>query len=134
MSSSENKTVHSDSVQTHKAFLFPAVAMYYQEPIALDRGERMDVCDETGNKYRECSGGALTTSLGHVHPHVREAIIDQVQKLNQASMLYANGPQSGLAAKLAEIAPGRLEKSFFTNSGTEADETATMAAKVYTGR
>src|SRR5215470_18678180 len=124
----------SDSVQKHKDFLFPAVAMYYQEPIALERGEGMYVWDENGNKYLDCFGGVLTTSLGHVHPHVTEAIIDQVQKLNHASTLYANGPQSRLAAKLAEIAPGRLEKSFFTNSGTEADETATMAAKVYTGR
>src|SRR5262249_56321464 len=79
-------------------------------------------------------GGVLTTSVGHVHPHVTEAIIDQVKKLNHASTLYANGPQSRLAEKLAEIAPGELEKSFFTNSGTEADETATMAAKLYTGR
>src|SRR5262245_40653236 len=124
----------SDSVQKHKDFLFPAVAMYYQEPIELERGEGMHVWDASGNKYLDCFGGVLTTSVGHVHPRVTEAIIDQVKKLNHTSTLYANGPQSRLAAKLAEIAPGKLEKSFFTNSGTEADETATMAAKLYTGR
>jgi 4-aminobutyrate aminotransferase-like enzyme len=75
----------------------------------------------------------LTTSVGHAHPHVTEAVIDQVKKLNHASTLYANGPQSRLAAKLAEIAPGKLEKSFFTNSGTEADETAVMLARAATG-
>lgn len=124
----------SDSIQKHKDFLFPSVTMYYQEPVALERGEGMHVWDDAGNKYLDCFGGVLTTSVGHVHPHVTEAIIDQVKKLNHVSTLYANGPQSRLAAKLAEIAPGRLEKSFFTNSGTEADETATMAAKLYTGR
>src|SRR5262249_36326751 len=124
----------SESVQKHKDYLFPAVAMYYQEPIALERGEGMYVWDEGGNKYLDCFGGVLTTSVGHVHPRVTEAIIDQVKKFNHASTLYANGPQSRLAEKLAEIAPGELEKSFFTNSGTEADETATMAAKLYTGR
>ncbi|MBO0860965.1 MAG: aspartate aminotransferase family protein [Chloracidobacterium sp.] len=134
MSSGDNKTVQSDSVQKHKDFLFPAVAMYYQEPIALDRGEGMYVWDENGAKYLDCFGGVLTTSVGHAHPRVTEAIIDQVKKLNHVSTLYANAPQSRLAAKLAEIAPGNLEKSFFTNSGTEADETATMAAKLYTGR
>ncbi len=134
MNDSENKNPHSDSVQKHRDFLFPAVAMYYQEPIALERGEGMYVWDESGTKYLDCFGGVLTTSVGHIHPHVTEAIIDQVKKLNHASTLYANGPQSQLAAKLAEIAPGKLEKSFFTNSGTEADETATMAAKLYTGR
>ncbi len=131
MSNGENR---SDTVKKHKDYLFPSVAMYYQDPIALDHGEGMYVWDESGNKYLDCFGGVLTTSVGHVHPHVTEAIIDQVGKLNHASTLYANRPQSVLAEKLAEITPGKLEKSFFTNSGTEADETATMTAKLYTGR
>ncbi len=134
MNTDESKTTHSDSVKKHKDYLFPAVAMYYQEPIALDHGEGMYVWDENGNKYLDCFGGVLTTSVGHVHPHVTEAIIDQVKKISHTSTLYANRPQSELAQKLAEITPGKLEKSFFTNSGTEADETATMAAKLYTGR
>ena len=131
MSNDENR---SDTVKKHRDYLFPSVAMYYQDPIALDHGEGMYVWDESGNKYLDCFGGVLTTSVGHVHPHVTEAIIDQVGKLNHASTLYANRPQSVLAEKLAEITPGKLEKSFFTNSGTEADETATMTAKLYTGR
>ena len=131
MSNDENQ---SGTVKKHKDYLFPSVAMYYQDPIALDHGEGMYVWDESGNKYLDCFGGVLTTSVGHVHPHVTEAIIDQVGKLNHASTLYANRPQSALAEKLAEITPGKLEKSFFTNSGTEADETATMTAKLYTGR
>ena len=131
MSNDENQ---SGTVKKHKDYLFPSVAMYYQDPIALDHGEGMYVWDESGNKYLDCFGGVLTTSVGHVHPHVTEAIIDQVGKLNHASTLYANRPQSVLAEKLAEITPGKLEKSFFTNSGTEADETATMTAKLYTGR
>src|SRR5262245_33474759 len=134
MSANDDKTAISDSVQKHKDFLFPAVTMLYQQPIALERGEGMHVWDDQGNKYLDCFGGVLTTSVGHVHPHVTEAIIDQVKKISHTSTLYANAPQSQLAAKLAEIAPGKLEKSFFTNSGTEADETATQAAKLYTGR
>jgi 4-aminobutyrate aminotransferase len=134
MSSNESQQPLSDTVQKHKDFLFPAVTMLYQQPIALERGEGMHVWDEAGNKYLDCFGGVLTTSVGHVHPHVTDAIIDQVKKINHTSTLYANAPQSHLAAKLAEISPGRLEKSFFTNSGTEADETATQAAKLYTGR
>ncbi len=134
MSNSESKNTRPDSVQKHKDYLFPAVTMYYQEPIALDHGEGMYVWDETGNKYLDCFGGVLTTSVGHVNPHVTEAIIDQMKKISHTSTLYANRPQSELAQKLAEITPGKLEKSFFSNSGTEADETATMAAKLYTGR
>ena len=134
MSNSEDRTNQSETIADHRKYLFPAVAMYYQDPIALDHGEGMYVWDERGNKYLDCFGGVLTTSVGHVHPHITEAIVDQVKKLNHTSTLYANRPQSMLARKLAEITPGRLEKSFFTNSGTEADETATMAAKLYTGR
>lgn len=134
MSTGDPKTPLSDTIQKHKDFLFPAVSMYYQEPVALARGEGMYVWDESGNQYLDCFGGVLTTSLGHAHPHVTAAIIDQVQKISHTSTLYASRPLSELAAKLAEISPGSLEKSYFTNSGTEADETATMAAKLYTGR
>lgn len=134
MDDSRNLPVIPDSVQKHKDFLFPAVGMYYQQPLALERGQGVYVWDEQGHQYLDCFGGVLTTSVGHVHPHVTEAIIDQVQKISHTSTLYANAPQSQLAAKLAEITPGQLQKSFFTNSGTEADETATMAAKLYTGR
>jgi acetylornithine/succinyldiaminopimelate/putrescine aminotransferase len=125
MSASENLPTVSATVQQHKEFLFPSVTMYYQEPLALERGAGMHVWDDQGNKYLDCFGGVLTTSVGHVHPHVTEAIIDQVKKISHTSTLYANAPQAQLAAKLAEITPGRLQKSFFTNSGTEADETAT---------
>jgi alanine-glyoxylate transaminase/(R)-3-amino-2-methylpropionate-pyruvate transaminase len=125
---------NSDTVSKHKDYLFPVVTMYYREPIALDHGEGMYIWDEDGKKYLDCFGGVLTTSVGHVHPHVIEAVTDQLKKISHTSTLYANRPQSELAQKLAEITPEGLEKSFFTNSGTEADETATMAAKLYTGR
>jgi alanine-glyoxylate transaminase / (R)-3-amino-2-methylpropionate-pyruvate transaminase len=125
---------NSDSVKKQKDYLFPVVTMYYREPIALDHGQGMYVWDEDGKKYLDCFGGVLSTSVGHVHPHVIDAVTDQLKKISHTSTLYANRPQSELAQKLAEITPAGLEKSYFTNSGTEADETATMAAKLYTGR
>jgi 4-aminobutyrate aminotransferase len=94
----------------------------------------MYVWDEDGHRYLDCFGGVLTTSVGHANHHVTEAIIDQVKQIAHTSTLYSSGPQVQLAAKLAEITPGKLEKSYFTNSGTEADETAVVAAKLYTGR
>ena len=124
----------SETVRKHKEFLFPAVATYYQEPLALVRGEGMYVWDDAGNRYLDCFGGVLTVSVGHANPKVNEAIIEQVKTLQHTSTLYANKPQSDLAEKLYQITPGRLKKSFFTNSGTEADDTAIMAAKLHTGR
>src|SRR5213595_1272509 len=124
----------SETVRKHKEFLFPAVAMYYQEPLALVRGEGFHVWDDQDNKYLDCFGGVLTVCVGHAHPQVTEAIIEQVKTIQHTSTLSAPASQSDLAEKLAQITPGKLKKSFFTNSGTEADDTAVHAAKLATGR
>jgi len=133
MTQPEPRSTVSEAVRKHKEFLFPAVANYYQEPIALARGEGEHVWDDQGNKYLDCFGGVLTVSIGHANPRVNAAWKDQVDKIAHTSTLYANEPQSDLAEKLAEISPGKLKKSFFTNSGTEADDTAILAAKLATG-
>lgn len=134
MNPTEQKSTVSEAVRKHKEFLFPAVATYYQEPIVLTHGEAEYVWDEDGNKYLDCFGGVLTVSVGHANPKVNAAVIEQINKISHTSGLYVNQPQSDLAEKLAEIAPGDLKKSFFTSSGTEADDTAIMAAKLATGR
>jgi 4-aminobutyrate aminotransferase-like enzyme len=108
--------------------------MYYKEPVALVKGEGEHVWDDAGNKYLDAFGGVLTVSVGHANPEINKAWIDQVNSIAHTSTLYANQPQSDLAEKLAEISPGELKKSFFTSSGTEADDTAIMAAKLATGR
>lgn len=134
MHQAEQKSTLGDAIRKHKEFLFPAVANYYQEPLAIVRGEGEKVWDDQGNEYLDCFGGVLTVSLGHAEPRVNKAWIDQVNTIAHTSTLYANQPQSDLAEKLAEISPGNLKKSFFTNSGTEADDTAVLAARLATKR
>src|ERR687886_866910 len=134
MSSAEQQTTQSETIRKHKEFLFPAVATYYQEPLALVRGEGQYVWDDEGDRYLDCFGGVLTVSVGHCNPVVTDAVVEQTRTLQHTSTLYANKPQSDLAEKLYQITPGRLKKSFFTNSGTEADDTAIHAAKLATGR
>ncbi|MDH3492719.1 MAG: aspartate aminotransferase family protein [Acidobacteriota bacterium] len=134
MEPTEQKTGLSDAIRKHKEFLFPAVANYYEEPIALVKGDGEYVWDENGNRYLDCFGGVLTVSLGHANERVNKAIIDQTNAIQHTSTLYVNKPQSELAEKMAEISPGGLKKSFFSNSGTEADDTAVLAAKLATGR
>ena len=134
MNPQEQKSTVSEAVRKHKEFLFPAVATYYQEPVALVKGEGEYVWDDAGNRYLDCFGGVLTVSVGHANPTVNAAIIEQTNKIQHTSALYANPNQSNLAEKLAEITPGNLKKSFFSSSGTEADDTAIMAAKLATGR
>src|SRR5438477_5827217 len=124
----------SEAVRKHQQHLFPAVSMYYKEPIALVKSEGSWVWDDQGNKYLDAFGGVLTVSIGHANPKVVEAIVNQVKQMSHTSTLYAHKQQSDLAEKLASIAPGNLKKTFFTSSGTEANETAVAAARSYTGR
>ncbi len=116
-----------------KEFLFPSVGHYYQEPIVLESGSGTRVRDIDGREYLDFFGGILTLSLGHCNPRVNEPLKAQIDRLGHVSTLYPTLPMVELAERLARITPGRLQKSFFTASGTEADETAVALAQVYTG-
>ncbi len=118
----------------HEEYLFPCIKPLYREPIAVVEAKGVTVVDAEGETYLDFFAGILTTSVGHCHPEVVERVREQVGRLGHTSTLYLNENQVGAARKLAEIAPGRLKTSFFSNSGTEAVETAIMLAQLYTGR
>jgi 4-aminobutyrate aminotransferase-like enzyme len=128
------KVSSSEIVSKHKEYIWPCADTYYEHPIALERGEGMYVWDTEGSRYLDCFGGVLTTSVGHARPEVVKAVSEQVARIAHTSTLYINEPQADLAEKVASITPGALKKSFFTNSGTEADETAMVLSRIYTGR
>src|SRR4030067_1629669 len=117
----------------NKEFLMPCVQNYYAEPLVLTEGRGQHVYDNDGKEYLDFFGGILTTMLGHSHPHVNGRVIEQIGRLQHTSTLYQTIPQVQLAEKLAVITPGKLKQSFFTNSGTEADETAVLLARKNTG-
>ncbi|MFN8467470.1 MAG: aspartate aminotransferase family protein [Caldilineaceae bacterium] len=119
-------------LEKQKQYLWPNHILYYTEPLALDHGEGLYVWDVEGKRYLDFFGGILTTSVGHNSQRVVEAVRDQVGKLIHSSTLYPNANHVALAEKMAEITPGRLQMSFFTNSGSEANETAIVAAQTYT--
>jgi 4-aminobutyrate aminotransferase-like enzyme len=121
------------AAEKHRRYLFPCATTYYEQPLTLVRGEGMHVWDDAGRKYLDCFGGVLTVSVGHCHPEVTEAIVRQAQTLVHTSTLYANPALSDLAEALARVLPGDLHRLFLTNSGTEADETAVLLARVHTG-
>ena len=116
-----------------KQYLWPNHLLYYTEPLPLDRGEGMYVWDVDGKRYLDFFAGILVTSVGHNHPKVTERIQEQAAKLIHSSTLYPHENQVRLAEKLAQITPGKLQSSYFSASGTEANETAVMLAKIYTG-
>ncbi len=114
-------------------YLWPSYLTYYKEPLPFARGEGMYLYDVEGNKYLDCFGGILTVSVGHCHPKITAVLTRQVETLVHTSTLYPHENPVLLAEKLAELTPGKLQKSFFTNSGTEANEAAIMLAKQATG-
>ena len=118
----------------HREFLFPCVANYYQEPVVITQASGACVRDADGRDYLDFFGGILTLGVGHCHPEVTERLQAQLARLVHTSTVYPTEEIVRVAEKLARITPGKLKKSFFTSSGTEADETAIMLAKIYTGR
>jgi 4-aminobutyrate aminotransferase len=123
-----------DTIQKHKDFLFPCVVNYYKEPVVIDRGEGCYLFSQDGKKYLDFFGGILTVSVGHCHPKVTKKIKEQINRLQHKSTLYPTKNIVTLAEKLAKITPGRIQKTYFTNSGTEADETAIFMAQHFTGK
>ena len=119
-------------VAEYRENLLPATITYYEEPMAIARGLGSRVWDADGQEYLDLFGGILTVSIGHCNPRVNARIVEQTNTLQHISTLYATAPAGRLAKRLAEVAPGGLCRSFFTSSGTEADETAILLAQAYT--
>ena len=117
----------------HKQYLLSSVANYYAEPVVLESGSGLRLRDIDGREYLDFFGGILTVSIGHCDPRVTGPLKAQIDRLGHVSTLYPTLPIVELAERLARITPGRLSKSMFTASGTEADETAVVLAQVFTG-
>jgi 4-aminobutyrate aminotransferase-like enzyme len=121
-------------ILANREFLFPAVFHYYKEPLVVSRAKDQYVWDADGNQYLDFFGGIVTVSVGHCNESVNAKVHNQLDTLQHVSTVFANEPQAALAKKIASITPGgKLTKSFFTNSGTEANETAILTARCYTG-
>ena len=96
-------------------------------------GEGCYIYDIHGNKYLDTFGSLLTNICGHHRPEIKQAVMEQMDALEffpnyQDSFTV---PMIQVAEKLAEIMPGDLEVTFFTNSGSEANENAIKLAKQY---
>lgn len=96
--------------------------------------EGMYITDQDGRQYLDFLGGYGVFSLGHRHPDVLKAVVDQLQKQPLSSKTFFNPVQGALARRLAEVAPEGLQYTFFSNSGTEAVEAALKMARAATGR
>src|SRR5215467_6933933 len=106
---------------------------YYQHTfnrdLVMERGEGVRVWDANGTIYLDLVAGIATNVLGHIHPAVVRAIAEQATRLIHVSNLYINERQVELAEQLYNVSGGM--RSFFSNSGAEANEGAIKLARKY---
>ena len=110
------------------------LATYKKMPIVAARGEGVWIYTSDGDKYLDLYGGHAVAGTGHSHPHVVAAIKAQAEQLLFYSNLVYSEPRARAAEKLVSVAPVKLTKAFFCNSGTEANENAMRMARMATGR
>jgi len=103
-------------------------------PIAVAGAEGRHFWDYDGNRYLDFASQLVNVSIGHGHPKVIAAIREQAEKLCTIGPPMATESRSTLGRLLAEVTPGNLSMSFFTNGGAEANENAIKLARWYTGR
>src|SRR6266852_8822184 len=115
-------------------FVSPSYTRIY--PLVAARGSGAVIEDVDGNLFLDFTAGIAVTSTGHCHPHVVAAIQDQAARLiHMSGTDFYYQPQTDLAQRLAESAPGESPKRvFFTNSGAEALEAGLKLARWHTGR
>ena len=124
----------AEIVEKYRRHLY-GLMTYYEQPLPFVKGEGSWLWDAEGKKYLDFFGGIVTVSLGHCHPRVVQAIEQQARTLQHVSTLFPTLPIIELAERLGEIFPGqRPARAFFTNSGTEAVETALLTARLHTQR
>ncbi|ADP83907.1 aspartate aminotransferase family protein [Pseudofrankia inefficax] len=103
-------------------------------PLVVNRAEGSCFWDESGRRYLDFSSQLVNANIGHQHPKVIEAIIEQAGKLTTIAPFHANEARSEAARLIASHAPGDLDKVFFTNGGAEATENAVRMARLVTDR
>lgn len=118
----------SDLLRRTRAVLPSWLAVYYDEPIEIERGEGRHVWDADGHRYLDFFGGILTTMTAHALPEVTKAVAEQAGKIIHSSTLYLNRPMVELAEQIAAVSQIPDAKVFLTTSGTEANDAALLLA------
>ena len=103
-------------------------------PLPLAGGDGCEFWDHEGNRWLDFSSQLVNLNLGHQHPKVIAAIVEQAQRLCTVAPTFANQTRNEAARLIASHAPAGLDRVFFTNGGAEATENAIRMARVHTGR
>ncbi len=122
--------------ENYRRYVNPPLARVMKlsgSPIEV-RAEGSTIWDQNGKSYLDFAGGYGVFTLGHRHPRVLAAVREQLDRIALSGKTMFNVLLGRASKRLAELAPGDLEISFWCNSGTEAVEGAIKLARVATGR
>jgi adenosylmethionine-8-amino-7-oxononanoate aminotransferase len=101
-------------------------------PVLIERGDGCYVWDSDGKKYLDALAGLFVTEIGHGRSDLANAASKQAETLAYFPVWgMAHPPAASLAAKLAQLSPGDMDRVFFTSGGSEAVETAWKLARQY---
>ncbi|MGQ0813412.1 MAG: aspartate aminotransferase family protein [Gemmatimonadota bacterium] len=128
-----NGPSREEVLNLRRQYVNPAVFTIYREPIMIVEGHMQWLYDETGKRYLDMLAGIVTVSCGHCHPRVTAAIKEQNDTLQHATTIYLHPNYVQLAKKLASKMPPGLDVTYFTNSGSEANDLAISMARLFTG-
>lgn len=117
-----------------KHFIAPALPLY-RKPLQLVKAKGTEVWDEEGRRYLDAIGGIVCISAGHNHPHIKAQMLSMLEndEIQHTTTLYCSRYPAELAQSIVAEAPAGVDRVFFTNSGSEANELALMAARHATG-
>jgi len=104
------------------------------DPVHVTRADGISLYDESGKRYLDFSSQLMNVNIGHNHAHVKDAITKQLDDVIYVFPGMTTDARGKLGKKLAEIAPGNVNKTFFTNGGADAIENAIKLARIVTGK
>ncbi len=120
-------------LEKKKKYIMPCLAHFYKEPREFVKGRMQYLYDSEGRKYLDCYAGVSVMNCGHCNPEITEKVAEQVKTLQHVCNIYLTEHMLNLAEKLAQVTPGKLQKSFFCSTGSEATEGGLLLAAIYTG-
>ena len=121
----------ADLLERRRRLLGPSLSLSYRTPLHIVRGEGAYLYDAEGRQFLDCVNNVA--HVGHAHPRVVEAGVDQMRLLN-TNTRYLHDNIVRYAERLTALLPEHFEVAFFTNSGSEANELALRLARAATGR
>lgn len=124
----------AEIIEKRQKYFYPCTAHFYRNPPQLVKGDMQYLYDHEGRKYCDFFAGVSVVASGHCNPEIAAASVEQLETLQHTCTIYLTQPNVDLAERLSKVLPGDLTRTFFVNSGSEANEGALTLARLHTGR